>query len=317
MLRWTFMRSIVLLFLVAACGASGTQQGAPDASIDAAPSGIGPTGGAVDTLRFAIVGDTRPANSDDTAGYPSAIIGKIWQDVEDENPRPEFALSTGDYMFASVFGASAAPQMDLYLAARDHFTNIEFPAMGNHECTSATNSNCGPGNANGATQNYNQFMQKMMGPLGATTPWYEFHITANDGSWTAKFIVLAANAWDQAQADFLAAALAEPTTYTFVVRHEETSVGMDAPGVLPSKAIIDAHPLTLLICGHDHTLRYLKTSKELVVGNGGAPLTTTVNYGYVVATQRADMAIQFTAYDYLSHAVMKQFAVYPDGSPAP
>jgi hypothetical protein len=304
---------VVAPLLLGACGAKGPAaiDGSPDAM-----QGVGPTGGTVDTLRFAIVGDTRPVNIDDVPGYPTAVITRIWQDVENENPRPDFAVSTGDYMFAGVFSATAGPMMDLYLSAVSQFTNLDFPAMGNHECTGATNSNCGPGNANGETLNYNTFMSKMMAPLGNTTPYYEFHVNAKDGSWTAKFIVIAANAWDQTQSDWLTTALAESTTYTFVVRHEESSA-TDGPGVTPSKTIIDANPHTMLICGHDHTLNYFKSGKEIVVGNGGAPLTSTVNYGYVVVERRADGAIQFTAYDYMSHAVMKQFAVDANGNSVP
>ena len=54
---------------------------------------------------------------------------------------------------------------------------------------------------------------------------------------------------------------------------------------------------------------------ELVVGNGGAPLTGNVGYGYVIAQQRpSDKAIRFTAYDYLTRAVIRTFMVKPDGT---
>jgi len=49
---------------------------------------IGPGGGKLDTLSFAIVGDTRPPGINDTAGYPSAVASKIWADVEAQSPRP-------------------------------------------------------------------------------------------------------------------------------------------------------------------------------------------------------------------------------------
>jgi hypothetical protein len=44
------------------------------------------------------------ANLDDTAGYPTAIIQQIWSEVEAENPKPSFAVTTGDYMFAATTG---------------------------------------------------------------------------------------------------------------------------------------------------------------------------------------------------------------------
>src|SRR5207248_8875749 len=68
-------------------------------------------GGSISELRFAIVGDTRPPSPDDTANYPTPIITKIWQDIENESPRPEFAVSTGDYMFASTFRSEQIPQL--------------------------------------------------------------------------------------------------------------------------------------------------------------------------------------------------------------
>ncbi|HEY3352082.1 MAG TPA: metallophosphoesterase [Polyangia bacterium] len=276
------------------------------------PGPIGPQGGTLDRLRFAIVGDTRPAVIDDTAAYPSAIIGRIWQDVQAESPRPAFALATGDYVFASTTGAEAAPQMDRYLAARAAFSGTLFPALGNHECTGATASNC----ATTTPPNYAAFMSKMLGPLGLTQPYYAFRIDAADATWSAKFVVIAANAWSSAQATWLDGELAKPTTYTLVVRHEPAAA-TTAPGVTPSVDIIRKHPLTLLIVGHTHTLEHLASAQELVVGNGGAPLSSGVNYGYVIADQRPDGALTFTAYDYESHAVMQSFAVKADGSAAP
>jgi len=43
------------------------------------------------------------------------------------------------------------------------------------------------------------------------------HVDATDGSWTSKTVFVAANAWSDAQATWLDAELAKPTTYTFLV----------------------------------------------------------------------------------------------------
>jgi hypothetical protein len=267
-------------------------------------------------LRFAIVGDTRPAMIDDTAGYPSPVIQKIWQDVEARSPRPYFAVTTGDYVFAKPYGSQASPQFDKYLAARAGFSNTVFFAMGNHECTGATASNCGPGNADGTPVNYTTFLQKMLAPLGKTEPYYTITVNGTGGAWTAKFVFIAANAWTPTQASWFAAELAKPTTYTFVVRHEGSNA-TTAPGVLPSDKIMAQHPFTLLLAGHTHTFSYNKSSREVITGNGGAPLTGTINYGYVVAEQRADGAIAFEAHDYTTNALLKSFAVKADGTAAP
>ncbi len=291
----------------------------PDANLPPPPDANGApsadAGGGATTFRFAIVGDTRPPVINDTSGYPTAIITKIWQDVEALSPRPDFALSTGDYMFASTTSNQAAPQLDKYLTARMQFHGTVYAALGNHECTGATTSNCGPGTTDGTTNNYSEFMTRMVQPLGFTEPYYKVDLHATDNSWTAKLVFVAGNAWTSAQASWLAQALSEPTTYTFVIRHE-SNTATTAPGVSPSKAIIDAHPYTLLIVGHAHTYQHLASDREVISGNGGAPLTTGSNYGYATVERRADGAIVFKEYDYQTNAVVDTWAVHADGSPA-
>ena len=190
------------------------------------------------TFRFAIVGDTRPPNPDDVAGYPTAIITTIWDDVEQVSPKPDFAIATGDYQFSSIGSSSTVnQQLDLYLGARAHYSNPVLAVMGNHECTGFTSSNCGGGNRDGLTPLYTAFMNRMVMPLGFTRPYYEVKLTAQDATWTAKIVMVAANAWDATQERWLEQVLAEPTTYTFVVRHESINANT-APGVLPSEVII-------------------------------------------------------------------------------
>jgi hypothetical protein len=280
------------------------------------PSGIGPTGGKLDVLSFAVVGDTRPPTEDDLAGYPTAVITKIWQNVNAQQPTPAFALTTGDYVYAKPFGTTTSTQQfNLYLGARAKFINAVFPALGNHECTGATASNCGTANKDGNTINYVNFLKLMLGSgqIGGGKPYYTIPIDHTGGKWTAKFVFVAANAWDSGQATWLEAELAKPTTYTFVVRHEASYI-TEAPGVAPSSAIIAKHPLTLLIVGHTHTFQYLAASKQMIVGNGGAPLTGSVNYGYVVMRQRPDLVIEIREYDYATNALGYAVAIKPDGT---
>jgi hypothetical protein len=134
-------------------GGSGGGAGGPFDGGAPVTSTIGATGGTSSRLYFGVVGDTRPAAIDDTAAYPTAIIDKIYTDMQGLTPRPAFVVSTGDYMFASTSGAQSSPQLDLYLGARAKYSGTTFAAMGNHECTGATASNCGAGNANGVTAN--------------------------------------------------------------------------------------------------------------------------------------------------------------------
>jgi hypothetical protein len=282
------------------------------------PSGtVGASGGTVSRLYFAVVGDTRPPSEDDTSGYPTSIITQIYDHIEALSPRPSFAVSTGDYQFAAPTGSEGATQLDLYLGARAAYSGQLFPTMGNHECTGYTNSNCGAGNADGITNNYTSYVAKLLAPISQANPYYEIDINASDGSWTAKFLFVAANAWTQTQANWLDQAMGRATTYTFLVRHESAAV-TTPPGVTPSENIMAMHPYTLSIVGHDHT--YSKSgAREVTVGNGGAPLTGSKDYGFGIASQQPDGSIALDMIDYSSGLADSSFhfAVKADGSPAP
>jgi hypothetical protein len=311
------VRHVLLFALVAGCRVVTQQpEGVPDAWIplDApATPGAGNGGGILDELRFAVIGDTRPANLDDTAHYPTDIVRQIWTAVEAEQPHPVFAVTTGDYMFASISTHEQDPQLDLYLGARAVYHGIVYPALGNHECNGYTNSNCGPGGVTGAPVNYQSFLSRMIEPIGEHRPYFVERFAATDASWTAKFVFIAANAWTSDQGSWLELALSEPTTYTFVVRHEPHDADT-APGVTPSAAILAKHPMTMLITGHTHTYRHIPAYREIIVGNGGAPLTSGTNYGYVIIARGADGQLAVTSYDYASHAIVDQFAVTAAGT---
>jgi hypothetical protein len=289
---------------------------------DSPASVVGLDAGVAPRLRFAVVGDSRPAMIDDTAGYPSDVVSRLYGDVQALDPRPSFVVSTGDYLFASQPRAGepsqAGPQLDIYLQARAAFAGPLFPAIGNHECTGATSSNCGPGAADGVTANYAAFVSKLLGPLGLSLPYFVVDVAAPDASWTAKLVFVAANAWSSAQAAWLDAALARPTTYTFVIRHEPASAST-APGVLPSETILAKHPYTLAVVGHSHTYAHSASlPREVLVGNGGAPLTSKT-YGFAVLAQRADGAIAVDMFDW--QTVMPDasfhFVLDADGAPVP
>jgi hypothetical protein len=257
---------------------------------------VGADGGVVSRLHFAVVGDTRPAAMDDVAGYPTAVVSRIYRSMSAFTPAPTFAIATGDYQFASASSDTAFAQVALYLQARALFPGALFPAMGNHECTGATASNCGAGNPDGTTNPLRAFEQGLLAPIGKSTPYYELSVTAQDGTWTAKFLVLAANAWSEAQSRWLDSAMSRPTTYTFVVRHEPASA-TSAPGVGPSEGVMALHPYTLAICGHKHSYEHPR-AREIVVGNGGAPLTANKDYGFAMVSQQSDGTLSVDMIDY-------------------
>jgi hypothetical protein len=256
------------------------------------------SGGTVSRLLFTAVGDTRPANEDDTSGYPTTIIDAIYSDITALNPQPPFSISTGDYQFSNPSGTQSGTQMGYYMSARAKYPGAFYPAMGNHECTGATASNCGSGNTDGITTNYTNFMTMMLAPIQQTKPYYSININATDGSWTSKFVFVAANAWDSGQSSWLTTVMGQTTTYTFVVRHEASGTS-GPPGVSPSDSIIGGFPYTLLIVGHSHTYGHPST-KQVLFGNGGAPLTGSGNYGYGLFSQRSDGAITVDMIDYQS-----------------
>jgi hypothetical protein len=300
-----------------ACNGTGTHGRPEDAYVDLdapARDGAGSGGGLLTDLQFAVVGDTRPIEIDDTPNYPTAIVTQIWSDIAATSPAPQFAVTTGDYMYASATGGQVDPQLDLYLGARAAFTGTVYPAMGNHECTALTQSNCGPSGADGEPPNYTEFLARLVAPVGETRPYYIERFAAPDGSWSAKLVVIAGNAWSDAQQTWLDQVLGEPSTYTLVVRHEPHDAEA-APGVDPSEAILALHPVTLVITGHVHEYAHDPLYREIVVGNGGAPLIGGTNYGFVIVARQPDATLQVTAYDYMTLATVDQFSVAADGQP--
>ena len=329
-LAWS-IPGLCLAFATAGCGSSdsnpGIGPGGGDAggiSSEASAEGganvgtIGPTGGTLSQLVFAVVGDTRPPTSDDLSGYPTAIITRIYEDVEALKPHPPLVVSTGDYQFSSTGSYSTAPQqIQLYMGARAKYSGAWFPAMGNHECTGATASNCGPGTSHGTTANYSAFLKTMLGPVQQTLPYYAIDVNAADGSWTAKFVMTAANAWSSAQQTWLEQTMAKPTTYTFVFRHEP-SYDNTAPGVTPIDDVLASSKYTMLIVGHSHTFESTKSTHPVaLLGNGGAPLASSAHsYGFGTFVQRADGAIVCDEVDYMTGATDPgfHFVVKADGT---
>jgi hypothetical protein len=301
------MRSLLAPVLaVAACTASHTS-GDDDGSGSAGPPS---------DLVFAIVGDTRPASVDDTANYPTPIITKIYQDIQGLSPAAQFVISTGDYQYASITGNEQQPQLDMYMTARAAYTGPLYPAMGNHECTGYTDSNCGSAGSDGITRNYTDFMTTMLAPINVTTPYFVENVAAVDSSWTAKIVVIACNAWDSTQAAWLDQQLAIATTYTFVVRHESVA-DMSQTMCAASQTSVASHPLTLLIVGHTHEYDHETREHEIVNGIGGAPLTSGTNYGYTIVTRNITTGVlTVTTYDYQSHALIDTFVILANGSNA-
>jgi hypothetical protein len=264
---------------------------------------IGPGGGKVSRLYFAVVGNTRPPFANDAFDYPTVVIKKIYADIESMTPRPEFVIATGNYMFATT-DAQARTQILLYQSASSQFEGPVFAAMGNHECSGPLSSNC----AGAPTSSYKAYFNGLVSPLGQALPYYSIPIADEKGEWTAKVIVTACNDWEPTQANWLQNELAKPTTYTFVVRHEQT-IDLAAPCVVATNAMLAQANYDLLIVGEPSQFRY--SNRELVIGNGGAPLSGSSNYGYATIDQQQNGSLLVTAFDYWNNDKIATYCLPP------
>ena len=253
---------------------------------------VGINGGTVDHLYFAVVGDSRPANIDQTANYPTAVIGKIFEDMESLSPRPQFVVGTGDYMYANTNTGTAQPQAALYMQARSAFSGPFFPAMGNHECDGYTADNC---TSLTQSDNIKAFMGTVLAPDDQALPYYSIPFNATDGSWTAKVIIVACNYWGTAEQSWLTTTLAKPTTYTILARHEPKAANT-GPCVNTVESMMSSSSYDLSLVGHTHEFSGSSGSKEIIVGNGGAPLTSGT-YGFTTV-ERLSTGWQIKNYDY-------------------
>lgn len=254
------------------------------------------------TFRFAVFGDVRPGQPNDTANYPKDIVTNLFTQIAAQ--APQLVIGTGDYMFASVSNqAGIDAQVQMLLDAEAGFTGPIYHTLGNHECTGATASNCPKGNE---TANIRAFMAKLT-PPGTAMPYYR--VDADTGHGTAKFIFVAANAWSEGQATWLETQMADPTPFTFVVRHEAPAV-KETMGVAPSEAIIHKYPLTLELLGHWH--RYQRIDdKHVVSGNGGAPLSFG-HYGFLLVDLLDNGNFSVAEVDQATGNVSDSYAVCPN-----
>jgi hypothetical protein len=259
-------------------------------------------------MNFAVFGDCRPPNLEGTNNYPSQIIGGVFSLAQSNGA--QFVVGTGDYMFTNTQqGASA--QVQLFLQAKANFTNgPTYLAMGNHECSGYVSSNCPNLNETPNVQTY----MSQLAPSGVTTPYFRVDVPTPLGK--AKLVFVAANAWDSNQQSWLQTQLADPTTYTFVVRHEP-SADTQAPGVSPSEALVKQYPLTLELLGHTHEYRRVDTT-HVISGNAGAPLQSGSgsNYGLLLIQQQSNGNITVNEIEEASGNTVDSWTVTPAGQPA-
>ena len=257
-------------------------------------------------MKFAVFGDCRPPNLEGTNNYPSAIIGGIFKLAQSMSA--QFVVGTGDYMFSNTSSGVAA-QVQLFQQARANYSGPVYLDMGNHECNGYTASNCPNGNE---TPNVQAFMSQLA-PSGVTKPYFRIDVQAMHGK--AKFLFVAANAWDSNQQSWLQTQLADPTTYTFVIRHEPAS-NTQAPGVQPSESLVSQAPYTLELNGHTHEYKRVDTT-HVISGNAGAPLNSGANsFGLLMLEELDNGNITVTEYDESSGQALDTWTVTPTGQGA-
>ena len=278
----------------------------PDAgSIIGGP--IGPTGGTVDHLLFGFTGDTRPEFCG--MAYPQMIIDNIFAGMKQKGV--QFAVDQGDHMFNCGFSnaayAGAKTQMAYYASAASSLGKTVFMTMGNHECSGSTLCSLA---SYGGNPNYTAFMD-VLAPI-SKKPYYRFDVTTKTG--LAVFIVIADNAWDTVQKDWLTEQLTDSdqkAKYTFVSKHHPDG-NSDNAAFPEIYSLVKQHKYTLFLTGHSHLYkRQPSDPRAVVVGCGGAPLAGSSFWGYGTAEQRADDRIYVNIYDQATGNMVDSFNVGP------
>jgi len=136
----------------------------------------------------------------------------------------------------------------------------------------------------------------MLQPIGRTTPYYSFPVNATDGSWSAKFVNVACNYWGSAQQTWLTGQLSTSTTYTILTRHEPAAAST-GPCVNSVETLMTQYSYDISLVGHTHTFQFTTGSKQIIIGNGGAPITGSAPYGFATVEKVAS-GWQVKEYDY-------------------
>lgn len=289
--------------------ATGPDGGSHDASLGdggAPTQWIGPQGGTVDRLRFAAFGDVRPPDLDQDGAYPTQTVHQLFTQMAARSP--QIVLGVGDWMFAST-ESHARTQLTSLLEAEAPYAHTVIHAMGNHECEGWTDSNCPSFNESGQVRAY----MDLLLPFTDKAYW---SLPVQTDLGTAKVVVVALNAWSEAQSTWLSGALDAPSDYTFVLAHEPPPTH-NAPGEDAFQQILAAHgDITLILYGHWHEYQHLSTN-EVVTGNGGAPLSDGGYFGYLWVEQRSDGNVEVTEHHIDTDQVMDGFTLTPAGALVP
>ena len=268
---------------------NGASPGTPDPG--EVPSGsVGFDGGTVDRLWFATTGDTRPGFCDRTADYPAATVAQIARAMKEL--KVQFALDLGDHMYVcNQSAAEAQEQMRLYMDAVAQGPSTFWMTMGNHECGSDVPPfSCFAGQRDA---NFDAYMAALRRPL----PYYFTDVRTGRGM--ARFVVVADDSWDAAQADWLESTLGAAdvsAAYTIVVRHHPvTGSSTGNPRIVQTVA---RHKYSLILTAHSHFYAHDTTNfggRSVIVGIGGVPSSALP--GFATVLQNQDGSLTFLRRD--------------------
>jgi len=282
----------------------GALPGTPDPG--EVPAGnVGFDGGVADRLWFATTGDTRPGFCGHSEDYPSATVAQIARAMK--ALRVQFALDLGDHMYVcnqSLVEAQA--QMRLYMDAVAEGPSTWWMTMGNHECgNEAPPYTCfaGRGDAN---------FTAYMAALKRRLPYYFADVQTSLGK--ARFVVIADDSWDAAQAEWLESTLAAAdgtARYTIVARHHPVTGG-ERNGNPRIVQTIARHKYSLILTAHSHVYAHDTEAfggRSAVVGLGGAPSTAPPGFGTVL--QNRDGTLTFVRRDANGNPMEAPWTVSP------
>src|SRR6266481_2641971 len=269
------------------------------------PAGsVGDDGGRVERLWFATTGDTRPGFCDRTDDYPSAAIGQIARAMK--ALRVQFALDLGDHMYVcnqSLLEAQA--QMRLYMGAVAQGPPTWWMTMGNHECGNETPPySCFAGRPDA---NFAAYMAALRRPL----PYYATEVQTSLGK--ARFVVVADDSWDSAQADWLEGTLAaaDATARTTIIarHHPVTGARTGNPRIVQA---IARHKYSLILTAHSHLYAHDAVAfggRSAIVGLGGA--SAAVPPGFATLLQNPDGSLTFVRRDATGNPIDVPWTVAP------
>jgi hypothetical protein len=261
------------------------------ATITAAAPSVGPDGGTVDLLDFALTGDTRPPFCDLTMLYPKEIIRA--EVLQMGALSPQFALDLGDHMFVCTESAATArAQMQLYTDALSGFSPLWFMTMGNHECLL---SDCS-GFVGTLDANYQAYLAALRQVSKHELPYYKLDFATRLG--LARIVVVADNVQSNEQKSWLESTLAEAdriAKYTIIAKHHPVTGSRMGP--LWAWNTISAHKYSLILTAHSHAYAHETAAvggRSVICGLGGANTSET---GFCRVVQLESGNLRFMRYD--------------------